>query len=274
MQNIHFDVITEKGSGELNEDAFMHHGMRAAVFDGAGSLVPFRDKDGRTGGYLAGRIACSIFEESTDSLVDTAVRANSKIAEEMQHAGVDTNTKEHLWSTAFAAIEVDLERQEFSWAQIADSLILVMYEDGSHKMLIDNYDHDKGVLTQWKELAQQGVTNIRQELNEKLIALRRTANVQYGVLNGDPAARSRIRQGKESLQSVANILLFTDGMILPKEDPRVDDVFDHMAALFKEGGLERIKQYVRQIEETDPDCTRYPRYKKGDDITAIAISFQ
>jgi hypothetical protein len=39
------------------------------------------------------------------------------------------------------------------------------------------------------------------------------------------------------------------------------------------GGLKRGRDYIRELEESDPNCWKYPRHKKSDDIAAIAISF-
>ena len=70
------------------------------------------------------------------------------------------------------------------------------------------------------------------------------------------------------------MLVFTDGLIIPKEDPHAVDDFSTTVKLFQEGGLQKVRDYIRQVENTDPNCWKYPRYKKSDDIAALAISFQ
>jgi hypothetical protein len=62
-------------------------------------------------------------------------------------------------------------------------------------------------------------------------------------------------------------------LILPKENPEDQDDFNRFVEIFLEGGLERVKNYVRDLEKTDPECWKYPRYKQYDDIAAISISF-
>ena len=122
-------------------------------------------------------------------------------------------------------------------------------------------------------MADQRTENIREKLQEKIIALRRTSNDEYGVFNGDPRAEQFLHTGTEPLKNVAHILLFTDGFLLPKEEPAAPDDFATMTKLFLEGGLTRIRDYVRKVENDDPKCWEYPRYKKSDDIAAIALSF-
>jgi len=40
-----------------------------------------------------------------------------------------------------------------------------------------------------------------------------------------------------------------------------------------ERGLDGLRDHVRSQEAADPDMKRYPRFKKHDDIAAIAIHF-
>src|SRR3989338_2247001 len=49
--------------------------------------------------------------------------------------------------------------------------------------------------------------------------------------------------------------------------------FRRVCETVHEGGLEKIKDYVRGLEKDDPECWKYPRYKQYDDIAAISISF-
>lgn len=43
--------------------------------------------------------------------------------------------------------------------------------------------------------------------------------------------------------------------------------------LAAELGLEGLRDHVRDQEAADPDIERFPRFKKHDDIAAIAIHF-
>ena len=98
-------------------------------------------------------------------------------------------------------------------------------------------------------------------------------NITHGTLTGEPEALNFLKTGRESLEKIKHILLFTDGILLPKEDPKSPDDFATFTHLFLKGGLKELKNYVRKIEKSDPYCWKYPRYKQYDDITAVAITF-
>ena len=98
-------------------------------------------------------------------------------------------------------------------------------------------------------------------------------NICYGVLNGEPDAVHFLRYGRESLDDVQAVLLFTDGLFLPKEDPHQLDDWSQFVDLYQSGGLSAIHREVRALEQLDPGCRLYPRFKTHDDIAAIAITF-
>jgi len=62
-------------------------------------------------------------------------------------------------------------------------------------------------------------------------------------------------------------------LFVPKESSLQPDNFRLLVDLFLEGGLENVKNSIRTLENSDPDCKKYVRFKKSDDITAIALSF-
>ncbi len=265
------DSVFDKGSGLLNEDALVIKNPIFGVFDGASSLVPYKSADGKTGAYLAANIAQDTFAKNNKPLEELAKEANQRIKEAMEQAHIDTTKKENLWGTTAAVIR--LGKDTFEYAQITDSLILVIYNDNSYKLVVDYHDHDKALLAHWRELADKKTKNIRQVLNTEVVELRKTSNSGYGVMNGEKEMIKFLHTGKESLQKVKHIILFTDGLILPKENPQENDNFDMFVNLYLEGGLDRIKNYAREKENNDPECWKYPRYKQHDDIAAIAISF-
>jgi len=169
--------LLDKGVGRLNEDAIVLGENRFGVFDGASSLDGYTDEQGKTGGYLAANIAKATFESSTAGLVETALEANWNIAEAMAASGINAAQKENAWCSTMAIVDLDVGNRKFEWIQIADTLILTIGKDGTYQMLVKDYDHDRGVLSLWKKLADEGVGDIRSRLQGDLIELRRTANV-------------------------------------------------------------------------------------------------
>jgi serine/threonine protein phosphatase PrpC len=264
------DFVFDEGSKK--EDLYFIEDNIFGVVDGFNSLARFTDKNRKTGGLIAASITRDEFLKNDKDLRTLAIRANQKIKDRMLVLNIDINDKNCLWGTAIAVVRV--KDNSFEWAQMGDSLILVIYKDNSFRLLVRDYDHDKEVLSQWKELAEQKRENIREIIGkEALVKLRNKMNKTYGFLTGEEKAISFLKSGKEELKNIKHILLFTDGLIIPKKDPLKEDDWKKFVKLFLEGGLNNIKNFVRSLEKNDPKCWKYPRYKQYDDIAAISISF-
>jgi hypothetical protein len=255
--------------GEANEDVYLLGKNIFGVFDGANSTNKFFAE--KSGGRIAAEILMEEFSKNRVTLKEIAIEANRKIKGKMTGCGVDTSDELNTWSSTAAVVRI--KERTFEWLQVADSLMLVIYRDGTYRLMVNDYDHDKHVLMVWKKYALEKKTGIKSLLRGELNANRRRINKNYGGFNGDESLEKFIFTGEESLESVKHILLFTDGLFLPKEDPAEDDDFDTFVRLFLEGGLENVKNYVRDLEKTDPNCWKYPRFKVHDDIAAISISF-
>jgi len=257
--------------GSSNEDSYLVKDDLFAVFDGFNSLDGFKNENGTTGGLIAATIAKDVFSNNQGSLKSLAMEANRKIREVMLDSKIDTKNKNGLWGTIFAAVRI--KNNSFEWAQLADSLILVIFKDNSYKLLVEDFDHDGEVLTIWKQLAEQKKEKIRELIAKPLAELRAKTNEAYGVLNGEESAENFIKTGEEKLENISHILLFTDGLMIPKKDPLGKDDWQVFVDLFLRGGLENIKKFVRNLQKDDPKCWKYPRYKQHDDISAISLTF-
>lgn len=264
-------VIHEQGSGRINEDTYTLNGNIFGVFDGATSLTRATYDGNKTGGFLASTIARDTFLKNNDSLKTLAKKANSAIFEKMLENGVDVSDKSSLWSTSCAVVRI--KGDSIEWVQTGDSLILMIYEDGTYHIPITDYDHDSETLLMWKKMAGfAGEQKIFDLLGEQIRKIRAGMNISYGVLNGETEFSRFLNVGKIPSQHVKHILLFTDGLFLPSKDPEKEPDFDTFVRIFREGGLTALRDHVRSIEQSDPQCKAYPRFKPHDDIAAISIS--
>lgn len=264
-------VIHEKGSGRINEDTYTLNGNLFGVFDGATSLTRATFDGNKTGGFLASSIARDIFLANNDALPTLAKKANSAIYKKMVENGVDVSDKSSLWSTSCAVVRIDNDSIE--WVQTGDSLILMIHEDGSYQVPVTDFDHDSETLLMWKKMAAfAGEKKIFDLLGDQIRKIRADMNVNYGVLNGETAFSRFLNTGKTPRLHVKHILLFTDGLFLPSEDPQREKDFDTFVSIFQKGGLTALRDHVRSIEQSDPQCKAYPRFKPHDDIAAISIS--
>lgn len=264
------EYILEKGSGKLNEDEILLEDTLFGVFDGATSLdrkATF--ENGKTGGFLASSIARSVFVKNHYPLIALAGDANQAIHHRMLGLGVDLTKKENRWSTSAAVIRI--KDGHLEWVQTGDSYIILIFQDNSHKVLIQQDDHDYETLCLWKA-GKNGVGNCKKNLADQIRKKRCEMNITYGVLNGEDRAAEFLNHGRESLDQVREILLFTDGLSIPTATPEKKRDFAPLVDFYLTLGLQGLKNRIRQMEALDPDCTLYPRFKCHDDIAAIAVS--
>jgi len=262
--------ILDQGSSQLNEDKLVCADNMFGVCDGASSLVPDL-YHGKTGAWWASSLVSSTFSRNDASLFDLSKRANRVLHSTMTEMGVATEDRLHCWSTSVAAFQ--LSEDSVSWIQSGDSQVLAIYADGDFKLLTPYHNHDKQTLQQLKNLYLQGDPDPRSSLRPQVENIRRQMNQSYGVLNGEPVALDFLQTGSESLKGVSHLLVFTDGLFPPGEDPENQPNFRWVTDHFLQGGLNQVKAEIRSLENRDPECRRYPRFKKHDDMAAIAVSF-
>lgn len=283
--------ILEKGTARINEDCLMIEDNIFGVFDGATSLTGRTLFQGKTGGMIASQTARAVFRRNHDPLPHLACEANSKIMEQMLRHGVNVSDRKNLWSTSAAVVRI--KDRHLEWLQTGDAVILLIHEDGSHKVLVDREDHDHETLTLWKKLVEEGlerspapcngtaqgnatsetkVTALRRALSDQVAKVRLGMNINYGVLNGEKKAEKFLSQGTTSLKNVRDVLLFTDGLTIPTDTPKKHKDFSVLVKDYLSMGLEGVKDQIRKKERTDPQCLAFPRFKCHDDIAAIAVS--
>lgn len=262
--------LLEKGSGEFNEDVLLETDNLFGVFDGATSLNKKRFQDGLTGGLLAARIAAQSFQSGRQSLVQLAREANQNIRQAQLNTSINPEERYKLWSTSLAVIHLHGNRLEY--CQTGDALILFILNDGSHRMVTPDIDIDRDTLQLWKEMQQSSAADIHEALAEQIQKVRMEMNISYGVLNGEPEALDFLRHGYEDLTDVNDILLFTDGLHLPRENPAKEHDWQSFVDIYRLGGLQALRNHIRLLQQQDPDCRKYPRFKLHDDIAAVAIS--
>ncbi|WP_136795376.1 protein phosphatase 2C domain-containing protein [Desulfosediminicola ganghwensis] len=263
------EAVFEQGSGNFNEDAQLITDGLYGVFDGATSLSGTL-YDGVTGGFLASNIAADVFADRNLSLTERMVAANEAIHSKMLSSGVDLTRKEEHWTTSLAVIEMDGD--QFHWCQTGDCRIQLIGHDGTSRQLVEPEDHDAETLSLWQKIGPASSEPIGVALAEQILHVRRRMNVDYGVLNGENDALHFVSSGSETLDGVAAIILYTDGLVLPNYDLNLPHDQDLLATIFQQGGLSAVRDRVRSLQQDDPRCLAYPRFKMNDDISGIALS--
>lgn len=264
------EQVFDQGSNSLNEDNLACSGNLFGVFDGASSLVPDL-YHGKTGAWWASHLVSSEFAKNNASLFELGSRANKNLQLKMTAMGVESADRLKCWSTSAAVCR--LHEGSLEWLQSGDCQILAIEADGGCRLLTDYYNHDQATLLHWQKLIAKNVPEPRRKLQPVIEKVRGQMNQSYGAFNGERAALDFLQIGSAPLKNIRHLLIFTDGLFPPGENPAAQPDFCWLAKHYQQGGLVRVKQKIRQLEQTDPDCRRYPRFKKHDDIAAVAISF-
>lgn len=263
------ETLLEKGSSALNEDVLLEAENLFGVFDGATSLDGRTLYDGLSGGLLAARTAASVFQRNGSSLACLAEQANNRIRQALLKQDIPLGERHRFWSTSLAVVRLAGNRLEY--CQTGDALILFIHQDGSYRLVTPDIDIDRETLCLWQDCRKPKSATIHELLAEQIQQVRLQMNISYGVLNGEPEALDFLRHGCEKLDGVSDVLLFTDGLYLPRENPLEDSDWDSFVKLYCQGGLQAIRDQVRQLQQTDPCLKKYPRFKLHDDIAAVAI---
>lgn len=262
--------ILEKGSSDINEDVLLQEANMFGVFDGATSLASCRFQDGLTGGLLAARTAAQSFMADECALDELAKRANHRIGQMQSNYNDGLQDRYKLWSTSCAVVRLIGNRLEY--CQTGDALIVFIFKNGTYRVITPDIDIDGKTLQLWKEMQVAPDVRIQDALADQILKVRLEMNIRYGVLNGEPEALDFISHGYEDLTDVSDILLFTDGLHIPRENPLKEHDWPLFVETYRRGGLQAVRDYVRHLQRQDTGCRLYPRFKIHDDIAAVSIS--
>lgn len=283
MKFLNIDYTSFKGVGQLNEDSLIINDelLVYGVADGVSSLMPFMSEEGHTGGYIASNEVKKYFESlSTDkSLTNDLITINNKIQSKMMENNIDILKKEQLWGTALAVVKISDAYVDF--IQTGDCMILAVYQNNEVRPLtrIQTDNVEKVAFAKWKDMIDKGIKNredLFKSVKDILISNRQKSNtmVGYGVLNGEKQALEYTESGKINRIGLRHLILLTDGMFLPSESiPKNKPYWNYVVECILNKGIERYTMDLIELEETDPECVRFPRFKKSDDKTGMIISF-
>ncbi|WP_077303158.1 protein phosphatase 2C domain-containing protein [Virgibacillus pantothenticus] len=277
------ETVTCKGVGKLNEDSVIINDDISiyGVADGVSSIVPFTNQENETGGYIASNLVKNYYQtlHRSSSFLDDFAKINTQLQNKMNEYNVDTLKKEQLWGTALALVKISPYGIDF--IQTGDCMIFAVYEDNAVRTLTraQTAPLEKAVINRWKELIDKGVTKqaeLMKDVKEILITNRQKSNTPagYGVLNGEDDAVKFTEFGKINKNGLKHIVMMTDGLFLPKElVPEHEHYWEVMVNKILSKGLQAYVDDLIELESSDPECVRYPRFKMSDDKAGIWITF-
>lgn len=283
------DQISIQGTGEWNEDAVVIHSKQHlyGVIDGATSLVPYRGRDGETGGRLASQLLKHYFEqlpgEDQRSLEELTIEANARLGEAMRASGIRTDRKSELWTAAAALIRITDHHIEY--VQAGDCMIMALYRDGQVRTITRDHVSHMGQVSMatWKEGIASGIRTraaLWEQVLPQIVGNKDVMNTDegYSVLNGLPDADRYLESGKINRIQLAGVLLVTDGLFYPEEWPAAepgvqDGLEEKLLRRVASDGLEPYARWLVDLEKEDAECIRYPRFKVSDDKSGVWIAF-
>jgi serine/threonine protein phosphatase PrpC len=282
--NVKINHITTKGDGRLNEDALIINERHSiyGVADGVSSLVPFTSEENLTGGFIASNTAKeyleSLLPDGGDMFRYLSI-INEILHKKMKEYDIDLIRKEQLWGTAIAGVRIT--KNGIEYIQTGDCMILAVYQKDEVRPLTRlQVDHlEQAAIKTWRQCIQRGLetkAEIMPHVKEQLIANRQKSNTEngYGVLNGEPEASCYFENGKINKVGLTHLIMLTDGLFLPAETvPNEIPYWEYIATSIIEKGLEQYTKDLIDLEESDPECIIYPRFKKSDDKAGIVIAF-
>ncbi|KQL44843.1 hypothetical protein AN963_26225 [Brevibacillus choshinensis] len=276
------ECISVAGSGKMNEDAYVTNQMKHlfAVVDGVSSLVPYENEAGQTGGAFAAQLVKQHVEEEVgeQSLTELLVGANERLYECMRKQQIDLEKKEALWGAACAVVRVGEAHIEY--AQTGDCMIFAVYADDTVRALTyPQVSHlEQVAFAKWESCIQQGMKQ-RSELMEHcrdiLVSNRYLANETggYGVINGEPACCDFVESGRINRINLRALVLLTDGLFMPRPYAGTEPRWEETVLPIVHKGLQRYTDELLTLENGDPECIRYVRFKKSDDKTGVVLHF-
>ncbi|WP_157724771.1 protein phosphatase 2C domain-containing protein [Virgibacillus phasianinus] len=274
---------TAKGVSRLNEDSLIINKdeLVYGVADGVSSLVPFTSRKNLTGGYIASNEVKQHFESNKKhgDLFSGVSRVNQRIQDEMKKYDIDISKKETLWGTALALLKITDTSIEY--IQTGDCMLIAVYNNDETRVLTRlQVEHlESSAIQKWKEGIEQGVkskSELTKRVKDILISNRHKSNTEdgYGVLNGEQNAMDYVEIGSINKIGIKQLILMTDGMFYPEEVvPGGMDYWKFITSTLNTKGLDQYVNDLVNIEESDPECIAYPRFKKSDDKAAIIITF-
>lgn len=264
--------ITEQGSIIHNEDRYLIKNNVFAVLDGATNVGRELSIYEMTPGEFAAETLRESLDE-TDGIEDGLRLANTKIDDGIRQFFFEP-TKQDRFSSTATVVRIN-ENNTLDYWNVADSFFFLINKEGKVVVPFDLYEFDRNNLIELKKrLDNKDIEDPIEEMREIILTSKNEANKSYAVFNGEQEVFNLMKKGSVDLTNIATVVLFTDGMNYPSEDPTMPTDYQAMADLYLEGGVEHMLDTVREMEEEDPEFKKYPRFKMHDDATVIAVDLQ
>ena len=261
-----------------NDDAFCHSQTLAAVFDGAtglGEQILPVDSDAA---WIARRGAEGLIAYETPDLSPREILRRTAADAEKLFLELRLRPPAETYEIPFASlmfVSARNNRIEALW--FGDCAALVKRPGEPIQIVGDALDKRAAEAARVAKLAAAG--NLapaagvsRAEFLPALRAARNRVNTVAGSWAFGPDARCADHASQLIFDAPpqAKMLLVSDGFLALTSDYGRYDAEELVEAASNKG-LRALYNELREIEATDPEGRRYPRFKKSDDATAVLL---
>ncbi len=267
-----------------NEDACGHRGNTAWVIDGATGQGPsvIADEGATDASWLAARLSLALDRNAEifgGDLFGLIIACQSQIRQEFTSnlkAGIED--KADVPCGAVTVIHCDGKR--IYCAALSDTVLVLSGKDGRVDGWYGDPAHhkvDQGMIelfVRYREEGENDPVRLREKLRPYIRKQRQTTNTpgHFGTFDPISDLSGHIVQKSWRAEDYSHALLMSDGYSA-LSDKYSKYSYSSLMQAVRADGLDILYKELREIEEGDPDCRIYPRYKKSDDATALLASF-
>jgi hypothetical protein len=264
-------------AAKTNEDAFGHVPNAAVVLDGATGLGEQLLPGPSDAAWISSFGARRLMAHARDGDPPEKALAHALIDAEKSYQGLRRRAPKEKYEIPLAAMifmaESDGALEAFWYGDCG----LIVKRPGSVAEIIgDGFDkraaESRRAATLSKQMGISATVGVnRPHILPALRASRNRMNGPGGWAFGPDsrAARHAARQEIEAPPGTL-LLLASDGFLALGGDYGLYDV-DGLLRAAEQHGLEKLGVELREIEESDPEGVRFPRFKKSDDATALLL---
>ena len=165
---------------------------------------------------------------------------------------------------------------EWQAMRLGDCRLLAEDAKGFHRIVeFPNDDFDHWVTAEAARLRAEGMSDLKdiaQTLQPALFADRRRRNRPggYGVIEANRACLAFAEY--MPLADPTAVLLTSDGFFRLVDHYGETTESELLRRAVADGGISTLYDALRRIEQSDPQCRKFPRLKPKDDASAIALT--
>ncbi|MEO5492475.1 MAG: hypothetical protein ABIR08_00435 [Sphingomonas sp.] len=267
---MHLDIVQSLSiagdSAKANDDRVGAGHARGWIIDGATDLGDPGLLGDRGGAAWIAAEADRAFAAAPDGSIESMCRFVFEIV--AARFAEDSTRPPEAWeipSAAFLAVAVADNRLDCAWLGDCPALLI---RDGAAIPIgpeIDVRDDESDLA---RSVAHHGLGSPRRAapVLDTLRTVR--ANPDRRILGIDPTGADHILYSSQPCVAGDELLLMTDGFSAAIDLYRLIDR-SALPSLLATEGLHGITARLRAAEAADADCARWPRFKQGDDATAL-----